>query len=101
RTQVADLNVRAVERAPAVNGRVVLVLHSHVRAHAGQLREPVQAILEHGLFDVRDPGRLAEQDAERWLEVGRKPGVGRRSDVAGAVATALEARPVDVDRIAV
>ena len=68
--------VRPVDRG------VVAVGDVDPGAHPVELGEPLEAVLEDRLVDVRRAGRLGQQDGRRRLEVRREARIGRGLDVA-------------------
>ena len=70
-------------------------------AHPVELREPLEAVLEDRLVDVRDAGRLGQQHRRRRLEVRREARIRRGLDVARLEPDGRERAAVDLDRVAV
>ena len=99
RAQVADLHLRAVQRRATGDDRVMGVHDVDLGAHPAKLGQPLEAVLEDRLVDVRGALRLRQQDRGRRLEVGRETRVGAGLDVDRPEAGAAQGRPVDLDGV--
>ena len=71
------------ERRAAADRGVVAVDHPSLGTHPVQLREPIEAVLEDRLVDMRRAARLGEQDRGRGLGVRGEAGVRRGLDIEG------------------